>query len=389
MRKLTSDVIFPIDQGPIQEGVLIVGDEGEILEVLPNRDAVSDLEIYDGFLVPGLVNAHCHLELSHLKNVSETGKRLIPFLFDVVKYREIEETKISTAISAADKEMQDEGIVLVGDISNANHTIEVKMQSPILYHTFFELFDLMRAPDMDVFLKEGIHTFESFPNPKSYVPHAPYSVSKALYTAMNKLNSPEAIISIHNQECEAEDQFFKEGEGEFQHFFAHFEAEVPDYIPSGETSVRFANNHIKTRGNLLLIHNSFTSVEDVEWMKSQRENVFWVSCPNANLYIENILPDYSKFKESSCKMALGTDSLTSNWQLSILEEMKTILKYNSYLSFEEVIQWGTLNGAEALGQASNFGSFSKGKKPGVNLIENVDVEGEALKKGSKVKPLIM
>lgn len=64
-------------------------------------------------------------------------------------------------------------------------------------------------------------------------------------------------------------------------------------------------------------------------------------------------------------MTIGTDSLTSNWQLSVLEEMKTIAKYQSYVPFETLLQWATLNGAMALGMHDLLGSLEEGKSPGV------------------------
>ena len=80
------------------------------------------------------------------------------------------------------------------------------------------------------------------------------------------------------------------------------------------------------------------------------------------------MPEYKKFIETNAKVTIGTDSLTSNWRLSILDEMKTILKYQSYLDFETVLKWATLNGAEALGFDNILGSIDIGKAPGINLL---------------------
>jgi cytosine/adenosine deaminase-related metal-dependent hydrolase len=103
-----------------------------------------------------------------------------------------------------------------------------------------------------------------------------------------------------------------------------------------------------------------------------REQVFWATCPNANLYIENRLPEYRRFTEARAQVCIGTDSLTSNWQLNILEEMKTILRYQSYLDFETVLQWATINGAKALGFDNELGSIEAGKTPGLVWIQNME-----------------
>jgi cytosine/adenosine deaminase-related metal-dependent hydrolase len=122
----------------------------------------------------------------------------------------------------------------------------------------------------------------------------------------------------------------------------------------------------------LFVHNTLTTKVDIEAAQTWSENVFWATCPNANLYIENRLPNYQNFIDTNARMTIGTDSLTSNWQLSILEEMKAIAKYQSYVSFETMLRWATLNGAEALGFENTLGSIEKGKTPGLNLLNLSD-----------------
>ena len=96
--------------------------------------------------------------------------------------------------------------------------------------------------------------------------------------------------------------------------------------------------------------------------------MYWASCPNANLYIENRLPNYQLFRDQKAKVCLGTDSLSSNWQLSIFEEMRTISKYQTAVPFEELVKWSSLHGAQALGLEAQFGTLEVGKQPGLNLI---------------------
>jgi cytosine/adenosine deaminase-related metal-dependent hydrolase len=115
----------------------------------------------------------------------------------------------------------------------------------------------------------------------------------------------------------------------------------------------------------LFVHNTMSNQEDVAAAHNWSDNVYWATCPNANLYIENRLPDYGLFLEGGARMTIGTDSLSSNWQLSIWEEIKTIKKYNDYISLAELLKWATINGAMALGFDGELGSFAKGKRPGV------------------------
>ncbi|MEY4906115.1 MAG: hypothetical protein RLZZ292_3930, partial [Bacteroidota bacterium] len=97
----------------------------------------------------------------------------------------------------------------------------------------------------------------------------------------------------------------------------------------------------------------------------------WATCANANLYIENRLPNYQLFLDADARMTIGTDSLTSNWQLSVLEELKTIQRFQSYVPTETLLRWATLHGAQALGFDQDLGSLEIGKTPGVNLLKNL------------------
>ena len=110
----------------------------------------------------------------------------------------------------------------------------------------------------------------------------------------------------------------------------------------------------------MLVHNTFTQKEDLT-------DNYYCTCPNANLYIESTLPDYSIFDAD--KLCVGTDSLASNKCLSILEEI-LVIKENSNFDLNTLLKIASKNGAEALGFA-NLGTFEKGKIPGVNLISGL------------------
>jgi len=142
--------------------------------------------------------------------------------------------------------------------------------------------------------------------------------------------------------------------------------------------------------HLLLVHNTFTEKSDLGELRKNRplENTWFALCPNSNLYIENQLPPIPLFQKEGLNICLGTDSLASNHQLSILAEMITIQQNFHEIELTELLTWATLNGAEALGINKDFGSFETGKKPGINLITGIDFKNMKLTKSSKVKRLI-
>jgi len=384
MRKITADYIFPVIAEPIKEGVVIVGDEGQILSIdAREAHAPAELEVYEGVIVPGFINTHCHLELSHMKGRIDTGTGLLPFLRQVVQFRDIPEEEILAAIERADEEMQREGIVAVGDISNKTDTVAQKEQSPIRYYTFVEMFDFMqdkgaqKAFEMYKTAYDG--QSEAGHNRKTAVPHAPYTVSPRLFALINELNGEgDMTVSIHNQETWHENAFFTRKQGGFVDFYKTFGFAIDQFQPTGQPSIYYAMQNMNPDARTLFVHNTMTTAEDIQAAHEWSGKVYWATCANANLYIENQMPHYQPFIDNGARMTIGTDSLSSNWQLSVLEEMKTIARYQSYIPFETLLQWATLNGAQALGYEAELGSIEPSKRPGLNLLDlRADLKLEA------------
>ena len=376
MRKIGADLVLPVSAPAIPNGVIILDEEGKILELstLSEHDPAS-VEFYSGVLIPGFINTHCHLELSHMKSRVDTGTGLLPFLVSVVSFRDIPMEEILSAIEKADREMYENGIVAVGDISNKIDTAATKEKSPIRYYTFVEMFDFMQDDRAKSTFDGYYSVFEkqsgNGKNKKSCVPHAPYTVSPYLFELIRNTNPEDCTVSIHNQETQHEDEFFLHKSGGFIGFMASFGFTLDHFEATEKTSIHYALDHMSRHNRTLFVHNTQTKPEDIRAAQAWNPNVFWATCPNANLYIENRMPFYKHFLDENAKMTIGTDSLTSNWQLSILEEMKTIAHYQSYIPFEELLRWATLNGAEALGFEAELGSLEVGKKPGINLL-NLD-----------------
>ncbi len=377
MRKLTAQVVYPVSTPPIPNGVIVVDEQGVIqaIDTAQQHDP-STLEYYEGVLVPGFINAHCHLELSHLKGRVDTGTGLLPFLQQVVALRDVAQATIDEAIRQADAAMQQSGIVAVGDISNKTDTVPVKASSPIRYYTFVEMFDFMQDTWAEKTFNDYMQVYEAQAtgngNKKNVAPHAPYTVSPKLFALLRQVQATGSTVSIHNQETWHEDALFLRGEGDLPEFFQHFGIDMCTFQPTGQTSIHYAMAHMKPECRTLFVHNTMTTPADIEAAHHWGgRNVFWVTCPNANLYIENKLPHYRYFLQADAQMCIGTDSLTSNWQLCILEEMKTISRYQSYVPFGKLIEWATLNGARALSFEDELGSFEVGKRPGVNLITGI------------------
>lgn len=383
MKKITADLVYPVTSDPIPNGVVIIDDTGKIEAIGTSSDyATEDAEHYKGAIIPGFVNTHCHLELSHMKNLVATGTGLIPFITSVVTYRDFPQDVVMQAIKDADIEMWNNGINAVGDICNKVDTAVTKSESNIDYYSFVEMFDFMQdhllQPTIDQYAPVFKEQSDKGNNTKSYVPHAPYSVSPQLFNFINKNNSDRATVSIHNQETADENEMFLKGSGPFFEFYKGFGMSLDHFKAPEKTAIHYAMKHMDANAKTLFVHNTMTMAADIDAANKWSDKVYWATCANANLYIENSLPDYKTFIDADAKMTIGTDSLTSNWQLSILEEMKTIHRYNSFISFDTLLKWATINGAEALSYDDRLGSLEVGKSPGILQLDTKFLDGVPL-----------
>ena len=117
-------------------------------------------------------------------------------------------------------------------------------------------------------------------------------------------------------------------------------------------------------------------------------NLFWCLCPNSNVYIEKTIPPLNMLIEEGCDIVIGTDSLASNTELSILVELKTLQFNFPDLTIMDLVRWATLNGARSLGEEDQFGAIETGKNPGLLLLQNVDLQNMKLLPDSFVTRLI-
>jgi cytosine/adenosine deaminase-related metal-dependent hydrolase len=134
--------------------------------------------------------------------------------------------------------------------------------------------------------------------------------------------------------------------------------------------------YFKKAARSILVHNSFTSKEDIKAVQKEMPHSFWCLCPNANQYIEQTMPPIELLRASGAEIVIGTDSYASNWSLNILDELKTIQKHSPSIPISEMLGWATMNGARALQMEKGLGSFEKGKKPGIVLIEGINADGQ-------------
>ncbi|WP_316825628.1 amidohydrolase family protein [Pedobacter miscanthi] len=371
LKYFSADWIFPVASAPVKNGAVAVRPDGEIVGILTEEEIANlgqDIIKNKGAIVPGFINAHCHLELSHMLGQIPEQTGLVEFVQSIIKSRQGDAEQIKAAMYDADQKMFENGIVAVGDISNQVFSKEIKENSNIHYHTFIEAmgFNPERAAAIMDYVKEIKQDFE--PLPASIVPHAPYSVSPELFERIREEAAKDnALISVHNQETNNENAFFENKTGGFLELYKFLGLDISFFEPTNKTSLQSWLPYIKEQ-KTLLVHNTVSSKADITFAKAQNPNLYWCLCPQANLYIENALPDVGLLINEKVKITLGTDSLASNHQLNILSEMIT-LQQHKQVDFEKLLSWATINGAEFLAVDQQLGTIEAGKKPGLNLIQ--------------------
>jgi aminodeoxyfutalosine deaminase len=379
-RKFTADIIFTgyeILSGP---SVLITDKSGFIIDIVDNENAGDGIEIFKGLLTPGFVNAHCHLELSHLKGIIREKTGLVDFVQQVMTNRAWPAELKINAMNNAEREMYKTGIVAVGDICNTTDSVPIKQKSKLLWHNFIEVSGFTEATAQKRLddMKQVYSRFETMNegHKTTFSPHAPYSVSKKLFQLLND-ETPGRLITIHNQECAAENDLYQHKKGGFLALYKNFGIDITAFEPTGISSFQSWIPHFTKRQSIISVHNTFTCKEDVVFAGSHPKNagdsIFYCICVNANKYIEQKVPPIDLLIKNHCNIIIGTDSYASNRQLNIMEEIKAIQQEtNNAVSLTELLQWATINGAKALQMDHTIGSFEKRKKPGIVLIEGLD-----------------
>ncbi len=402
-RKFKADYLFTGFELAAPDSVLIIGSNGIMEAIVPAAEAGEDVETLHGLLSPGFINCHCHLELSHMKGLLPEGSGLVDFLSAVIRGRgqagvagatggarlRAGVVSIEAAIVAAEQEMLDGGIVAVGDICNTTDTIPQKANGRLYYHNFIETMGFIEG-SADSRFAHGVGVFNAFAEAyaipiesNSIVPHAPYSVSAALFRLIAGFPGNH-LLTIHNQESEAENEFLLGGKGDFLRLYQLLGLDVSFFHGTGKRSLESFLSYFGRNQTLILVHNVATTAADL--MAGGGPDLYFCLCPNANLYIGGRLPDMGVLLCRGDRLVVGTDSLASNHRLSILEELKTLQRAFPELSTPTLLRWATANGARALQLETLLGSFSAGKQPGVLLIE--DLDGDRLQAATGVRRLL-
>lgn len=378
MMRYGANYIFPVNKPPIRNGIIETDDNGVIKRIIePNSDfqEIHSTQFFNGIIVPGFVNTHCHLELSHLKGLKPKKSGIASFIEAVTSQREISEEIISKSISNAIDQAKLSGTVAIADICNTTSTLPHKLKSDIYFHNFIELFGINPTSAENTF-DNGLKIFsefkKQFPESTNLTPHSTYSLSESLWNKISNYLSavPGGIASVHYGESMAEYEFLANGSGPL--FQRYSNANIPFIPPKGQYPFSVVTRNIPRNTNILLVHATFAELEEIKSLTKWFNHLTIVTCPESNLLIENSLPKLEKFFLNGFEIAIGTDSLASVSSLSMLNQIMIILNHFPSIDFQTALKWATINGAKALYLDKTLGTLEVGKKPGLVLIDHFD-----------------
>jgi len=312
-----------------------------------------------------------------MKGIIPENTGMVNFLVRVIQQRGFDAEIIKKAIEDGENSMLQNGIVAVGDICNTANTVEQKKAGRLLYHNFIETMGFIESSAAQRF-QASVAVYDQFARlyrtpakSNSIVPHAPYSVSPALFQLITRFPGNQ-LLTIHSQESAAEREFIERGTGDLHRLYEALHLDISFYKPAQKESLPSYLSHFLPNQSLILVHNTNTNEHDLEYVVSDElpvANLYFCLCPNANLYIGNPLPNIDLLRQYKAAVVVGTDSLASNHQLSILAELQTLQRHFPQIEKVELLQWATLNGARALQLDDVLGSFESGKKPGVLILD--------------------
>ena len=375
--------ILPISDAPIQDGWIAV-DHGRIAARgrRPLPDPAGAIDLGDVAILPGLVNAHTHLELSYLRDEVPPASQFVTWVRGVMAARrrrpDPRAPEILDALDAALAEAVRCGTAVVGDISNTLVTVAPLIRSPLAAVVFYELIRF-NAPDPRGFVDEATAALAALPTSEhvrtSLAAHAPYSVAPLVLRAIRETvdREPLAPCSIHLSESVEEMEFMRTGSGPWRALLDDVGSWDPLWVPPGGTPVQFLDESGFLDARVLAVHGVQMTDADLERLAARGATL--VTCPRSNGHTGAGAPPIGDFYASGVRIAIGTDSLASTPDLNVFAELATMRALAPSVPARRLLDSATRQGARALGFDGEYGTIEPGKRARLVAVDiPADVE---------------
>lgn len=380
MKRIAARFVYTLDGSePVRNGYVEYDEaDGTVIAV---GQCAGDEDVLPGALVPGFVNAHCHVELSHLHKKFRKGTGMAGFIDQINELRDWagNDVKARLVQEWMDKMWKD-GVSAMADISNDESSFEVKKSHPMYTRTFLEVFG--SEPHMCEGVMKDVTALNALADDAGIdaapTPHSCYTMSPELLSASAAAGLERGFISYHSQESQEEEDLLLTGTGAMYENRRRSGMSTPPV--TGESSLKYFIQRLAAARpapydeHILLVHNVCLSQDDIDAAKAVMNNVYWAVCPLSNIFIHNALPPIPLMRENGLKVVVGTDSLSSNDDLDMVKELYCLHSNFPEVPMSQMLEWACLNGAELL-KKPLLGSIAVGKKPGIVLISDIDADG--------------
>lgn len=356
--------ILPIDAPPIDGGWVSVAD-GRVTAVGSGAAPGSFTDLGDVVLLPGLVNAHTHLELSEFAGRVPSARAMVPWIRSMFAVRgrgsdPASPTAIAAARAAIDGMMTD-GTALVGDISNSLLTAPLFAAAGLDAVVFHELIGFSR-PDPAGDIRDAWARVDSVVHPPitgGVVAHAPYSASPSLFAGI-ALSKRRAPLSVHLGESRAEIEFLATGRGPFRELLEQINVWTDDWDPPECDPAEYLDRLGYLLPGTLVVHGTHLDINAL--LRLHDRQSILVACPRSNAWVGEGAPPIDTFYATGVRIAIGTDSLTSAPSLRMFDEIAAVRRAGPAVAPGRILDSATRVGAEALGRGADFGTIAAGKR---------------------------
>ena len=361
--------MLPIAEPPIRGGWVAV-DDGRVRGLGQGTPSSAEVrELGRVAILPGLANAHTHLELSHLHEQVPPSTDFVSWIRAVVTLRRRDsDPAASHVVEAVQKGIAEAvrcGTALVGDISNTLVPVELLTRSRLAGVVFYELIRF-NAPDPAGFVEQARRQMSMLTvNDRvrvSLAAHAPYSVSPLVFQAIRRAVDAGTFgpTSVHLSESADEVQFIKTGGGPWRSFLDDVGAWDPGWRPSGGSPVQYLDECGFLSASVLAVHGVQMTASDLARLAAHGATL--VTCPRSNARTGAGVPPIDAFYRSGVRVAIGTDSLASTPDLNLFAELAELRRIAPAVPAAALLDSATRQGARALGFDADYGTIEPGKR---------------------------
>jgi cytosine/adenosine deaminase-related metal-dependent hydrolase len=380
MRAVHADAIVTGDAETLRDGAVVVDDMGTVVDVGPAaavlpRHAGAPVERVRGVLLPGLVNAHTHLELSALRGHAPGGAGFVPWVEQLIGVRaELRPEEDTEAIARAVDELEAYGTVAVGEVTNSLAAVRALARRGFVGCIFHEVFGVerggleRRVADLARSVEETVGAWPTADLAYAPTAHTLYTTHPEIVRRLFREAREHGLrASVHLSEHPAERRFLVHGDGPIADWYESRLKLRRDLLEwPGTSPIAFADELGALGPHVLAVHLTDARPDELDLVARRGSPV--VLCPRSNLFIETRLPPLLAIRAAGLSPALGTDSLASNASLDVLAEARALADRFPTVPARDLLRMATWDGARALGR-SDVGRVASGARPGLFAIE--------------------